>query len=64
MDCVCTSTQAEAVMAAPPTAAAAAKPHISSRDPEKLFEILKQIGSGSYGTVQKVSEASGFLVSE
>jgi hypothetical protein len=29
-------------------------PHISSRDPEKLFELICQIGSGSYGTVQKV----------
>eukprot|EP00047_Mylnosiga_fluctuans_P002871 m.226275 g.226275 ORF g.226275 m.226275 type:complete len:777 (+) comp11404_c0_seq1:48-2378(+) len=28
-------------------------PHISSRDPEKLFELICQIGSGSYGTVQK-----------
>lgn len=31
----------------------AAKPHISSRDPEKLFEIVEQIGSGSYGSVHK-----------
>eukprot|EP00041_Stephanoeca_diplocostata_P012799 m.215350 g.215350 ORF g.215350 m.215350 type:complete len:731 (-) comp19094_c0_seq1:169-2361(-) len=29
------------------------KPHISQRDPEKLFEIISQIGSGSYGSVHK-----------
>jgi len=29
------------------------KPHISGRDPEKLFEIMDQIGSGSYGSVHK-----------
>jgi len=29
------------------------KPHISQRDPEKLFELMKQIGSGSYGSVHK-----------
>lgn len=29
------------------------KPHISGRDPEKLFEIISQIGSGSYGSVHK-----------
>ena len=33
---------------------AAKKPHISGRDPEKLFEIICQIGSGSYGSVHKV----------
>lgn len=32
---------------------AARKPHISGRDPEKLFEIISQIGSGSYGSVHK-----------
>lgn len=29
------------------------KPHVSSRDPEKLFELIEQIGSGSYGSVHK-----------
>eukprot|EP00051_Salpingoeca_urceolata_P033402 m.20558 g.20558 ORF g.20558 m.20558 type:complete len:759 (-) comp6199_c1_seq1:115-2391(-) len=29
------------------------KPHISSRDPDTVFELISQIGSGSYGTVQK-----------
>eukprot|EP00039_Didymoeca_costata_P015979 m.278876 g.278876 ORF g.278876 m.278876 type:complete len:734 (+) comp16319_c0_seq8:515-2716(+) len=33
--------------------AAPKKPHISARDPEKLFEIMTQIGSGSYGSVHK-----------
>lgn len=33
--------------------AAPRKPHISGRDPEKLFEIISQIGSGSYGSVHK-----------
>lgn len=28
-------------------------PHISQRDPEKLFELMKQIGSGSYGAVHQ-----------
>ena len=31
-------------------------PHISQRDPEKLFELMKQIGSGSYGAVHQVRE--------
>ncbi|EDQ91779.1 uncharacterized protein MONBRDRAFT_14676 [Monosiga brevicollis MX1] len=30
-----------------------ATPHISSRDPESVFELIKQIGSGSYGSVHK-----------
>lgn len=30
-----------------------ARVHISSKDPEKLFELLSQIGSGSYGSVHK-----------
>eukprot|EP00056_Hartaetosiga_gracilis_P002331 m.52677 g.52677 ORF g.52677 m.52677 type:complete len:743 (-) comp11007_c0_seq1:1535-3763(-) len=29
------------------------KPHISSRDPNQLFELIKQIGSGSYGSVHQ-----------
>jgi hypothetical protein len=29
-------------------------PHISRRDPETVFELIRQIGSGSYGSVQKV----------
>jgi hypothetical protein len=33
---------------------ASEKPHISSRDPTQLFQLIQQIGSGSYGTVQKV----------
>eukprot|EP00043_Microstomoeca_roanoka_P006261 m.61501 g.61501 ORF g.61501 m.61501 type:complete len:755 (-) comp13344_c1_seq1:176-2440(-) len=28
-------------------------PHISSRDPDELFELIKQIGSGSYGSVHQ-----------
>lgn len=28
-------------------------PHISQRDPEKLFKLMKQIGSGSYGAVHQ-----------
>ena len=35
------------------TSPAPAKPHISSKDPTQLFQLLGQIGSGSYGTVQK-----------
>ena len=34
---------------------AAPKPHVSSRDPEKLFDLIEQIGSGSYGSVHKAS---------
>lgn len=30
-------------------------PHIKRSDPEKEFELLKQIGSGTYGEVYKVS---------
>ncbi|EGD82492.1 hypothetical protein PTSG_11972 [Salpingoeca rosetta] len=30
-----------------------AQPHISSRDPDELFELIKQIGSGSYGSVHQ-----------
>ena len=29
-------------------------PYISRNDPEKDFELLKQIGSGTYGEVYKV----------
>lgn len=41
---------------------AAAKPHVSSRDPEKLFELMEQIGSGSYGSVHKVRAHSVILL--
>ena len=30
-------------------------PHIKRSDPEKEFELVKQIGSGTYGEVYKVS---------
>lgn len=39
---------------------AAKQPHISSRDPDQVFELMKQIGSGSYGSVHKVCTPSVF----
>ena len=34
-------------------------PVIQRKNPEKEFEILKQIGSGTYGEVFKVGEKEG-----
>lgn len=41
------------------TTMSSGQPHISRRDPETVFELIKQIGSGSYGSVQKVRRCVG-----
>ena len=38
-------------------------PHIKRSDPEKEFDLLKQIGSGTYGEVYRVSRRKGPCVS-
>lgn len=43
------------------SAGGASKPRISSRDPDDVFELVCQIGSGSYGTVQKAKVGMGAL---
>ncbi len=38
-------------------------PEISRRNPERDFELMKQIGSGTYGEVFKVYNADGLYFS-